>query len=1095
MVTPGGLWAAAGAVWDVALLPLLRTLAALGFLLACTLVLFRDALVDGQVYFRSDTVTYYFPIASSIARVLKEGQLLLWTPHIFGGFPLFADGEAGMLYPPNLLAYLLLLEQDAFIWLRAIRFFLGASFTYLYLRSLQLNGFAATIGALCFAFGSFMVMQMHHTNVGNTAIWLPLTLYMVEMAVRSVRRWRWLYATGAGASVGIQALGVHIQPLLMSGLLLAAYIPFRVMLCPIAWPPPGKGQESGPPSIILERLAVAAHLTAARRLVLPLAKSRLARLVARFLRATALWVLRLTVATFHRTVLMLLLLGMIPAIAFGLAAAQVIPLVELGTFSFRGQGVAYDYATSYSMPLQNLINLLFPYFFRYGDQFYWSHWCEWETSMYVGIPPLLLAGVAVLFVRSRIVLFYAAAAMLAVLIALGDYSPYPVYEQLHQLPGFSSLRTPGRFTMLANFSIAVLAAFGVDWLCRTLRYRGGSTPLTRWRRLSRAVGTNGFGLFLLGLSAAIAGVVWWLVSHRMWIDREPWAVKQLVEQDYLSLRSSRPWLTSDMVLSFLSHSLDPTSEKTAIALALMLATFLLLFCWFAFRRLWGLWAALMVGLVAVDLLLFALDFHPKAHISQLSAPDSAIRWLLAENEGSLERIYTAPRVGKTEANRLLPFQVAEITGYSSLQTTRHQNYMTNLGEHDKTLLDIYGVRFVVLPKRFPGLPSYRYTAYHPDRPLANGPAVNRGSQVTLYMNPPVKADRVSFISNLRDANEILQDAEVADIVVVDTSGERVTLKVRAGRDTAEWACERPDVVPHLGHQCAPVAQKIWATDRKGQRFEANLYFGSLNLDRTRTVSRVEYHYTHPQGKVRLYGMMLWQNSGMAHQVLGRDKFVPRYEDDELLILENPSRLPRAFLVPAARVLREPTIDVMVDGDFDPLKVVLLERRDREWSPPMPDQGMADPAVVEEWLKGNPDSPPGSADMVDYGPNQVVIRTDSDRNAVLFLADSYYPGWKATVDGTETRIYRANYLFRAILVPEGQHEVRFVFKPDSFFLGADISTFTASGLLLFWVLLLPGVYLFRSARWAVRRIRTLPPRGPLAPGGDSCEGTASGIMRL
>ena len=60
---------------------------------------------------------------------------------------------------------------------------------------------------------------------------------------------------------------------------------------------------------------------------------------------------------FHRTLLALLLLGLIPAIAFGIAAAQVIPLVELGFFSFRGSGVSYVFATSFSMPVQTLVNL------------------------------------------------------------------------------------------------------------------------------------------------------------------------------------------------------------------------------------------------------------------------------------------------------------------------------------------------------------------------------------------------------------------------------------------------------------------------------------------------------------------------------------------------------------------------------------------------------------------------------------------------------------------------------------------------------------------------------------------------------------------
>lgn len=1154
---------------------LIWTSLALGFLLACDLLLFRGALLEGKVYYRSDTVTYYFPVADRLVDALREGQLLLWTQHIFGGFPLFADGEAGMLYPPNLIAYLLLPEPDAFIWSRVARYFMAAVFTFAYLHTLRLNRFAATVGALSFAFGGFLVTQMHHTNVANTAIWLPLTLAMVELAVRHVGRARWLYATGAGTSVGIQALALHVQPLLMSGFFLAIYLPFRVLLCPIARPV-RKGREGdcqplqgdadshgagdkprrGAGGRRSLRGWVAGRLRPARDLLLganilgiaepaptssrsrgcpnpdgpsgidrdperePERPSALGTTLAPgqadgpagppactpgagaagpgggetrdasersvapapHLMAGAVelvptlarvgrWAGHFLVKGFHRTVLACLLLAFVPAIAFGIAAAQVLPLVELGFYSFRGPGVTYQFATSYSMPVQNLVNLLFPYFYRYTNFFYWSLWSEWETTIYTGIGPLVLAAVALIFVRSRMVLFFAVATAASVLLAFGSYSPYPLYEQLWHLPGFSSLRVPGRFGMLITFSVAVLAAYGVDWLCRTLRPMSGEPePRDRRRRFSRAVSVNGFAIFLVGLLTATAAVFWWLVSFRIWIEREPWAVKRMVEESYLSLRNDRPWLTSDMVLSFLNYSLDPTNPKTATSLALMLGVFLLLFCWFAFRRLWRGWATLLVALVAADMLLFAQDFHPTVHVNQLSSPESATRWLMAQNGDGMTRVYTPRDIRKTEPNKLLPFQVSEIAGYSSLETVRHQQYMGKLNEFDRTLLDLYNVRFVVLPKRPPALPSYESTSYHPNRPLADGPRGNRGSHVTFYVDPPVKADEVAFVSNLRSADGIPQNADVADIVVVDDKGERVTLKVKAGRDTAEWAWDRPDVTPHVAHQKPRVVDKVWASDAEGRRYQANLYYGRLPLGKTRTVSRVEFHYTNPKGAVRLYGMMLWEKPSTAHQLLSSNRYIPRYEDDEVQILENPSRLPRAFLVPTARIVKRwEILDLMAHGDFDPTKTVLLETEDRmePRALPIPDPGVPDPKVVEAWLQGNPDGTPGTAEIVRHRSTEVQIRTNSSRNAVLFLSDSYYPGWKALVDGRPSQVYRANYLFRAVLVPEGEHEVQFRFEPDSFALGTDISLFTLWGLLILWFGLVAWSPMVRLARRQVK----------------------------
>ena len=1023
----------------------LWTAVALLFLLGCSLLLFRNALVDGQFYFRSDTIIYYFPIVDRLADVLREGRIMMWTRHLFGGFPLFADGEAGMLYPPNLLAYLLLPEMEAAIWLRIARYFMAASFTYAYLRSLRLNGFAAVCGTISFAFGSFMVGQMAHSNVVNTALWLPLTLFMVELSLRNVRRKRWLYATLAGASMGIQALGLHIQPLIMSGFFLALYLPFRVLLCPIAWP--ARGGDQGP--------GVRGQGTGGQPLLRAGNGGKLAP-----------GVRRLAVGLFHRTVLTALLLALIPAIAFGIAAIQVAPLVELGLFSFRGHGVSDQFATSYSLPIQNLVNLLFPYFFRFtNQQYYWSLWSEWESTIYAGIAPLILASIAILFVRRRMVLFFAAMVALTLVLALGGYSPYPLWEQIRSLPGFSSLRVPARFTMLTTFSIAVLAAFGADWLCRTLRPQAQKSETSQWERLSRAVGVNGFAVYLMGLLLSIAGVVWWLVSFRLWIEKEPAAVKSVVQASYLSLRNERPWLTVDMVLNFLSFSLAPTNSRTAISLGLMLATFLLLFAWYAFRRLWRAWASLLVLLVATDMLLFATDFHPTVPVQQLTTPNDATQWLMAHNLDGSARVYTTPGVRKTEANRLLPFQVSDINGYSSLETRRHQEYMAKMNENETPFLDLYGARYVVMFRRPAGLPSYRYVGYHPTHPLVDGPQSGMNGQAVFYMSPPVKADEVLLISNLRDAPEIPQDAVVADIVVVDSSGGRTILKVRAGRDTAEWAYDMPDVSPHVAHQRPEVAGRQWVTDSDGKRFEANLYYGEIHLDRTRTVERVEFHYTYPTGKVRLYGMALWENPATAHQVLNRNHFIPRYEDDEVAIMENPSALPQAFLVPSARVLKPADVlETMAHGDFDPQRIALLEPSQASGS--QVDDGSADPRTLEQWLRGNSGGGPGSVQIVSYGAEESVVRTVSAQNTLLFLADNYYPGWKALVDGQETPIYRADYLFRAVAVPAGEHEVRFVFEPESFALGERMSLFTLSILLIVWIGLLAGPTIWGTAARAL-----------------------------
>src|SRR5947209_521610 len=70
---------------------------------ACAVVLLRDELFFGRVFYERDTELFYLPLLRWYLGQMQQGHLPLWIPLIFGGYPLFADGELGMLYPLNLL--------------------------------------------------------------------------------------------------------------------------------------------------------------------------------------------------------------------------------------------------------------------------------------------------------------------------------------------------------------------------------------------------------------------------------------------------------------------------------------------------------------------------------------------------------------------------------------------------------------------------------------------------------------------------------------------------------------------------------------------------------------------------------------------------------------------------------------------------------------------------------------------------------------------------------------------------------------------------------------------------------------------------------
>ncbi len=101
----------------------------------------------------------------------------------------------------------------------------------------------------------------------------------------------------------------------------------------------------------------------------------------------------------------------------------------------------------------------------------------------------------------------------------------------------------------------------------------------------------------------------------------------------------------------------------------------------------------------------------------------------------------------------------------------------------------------------------------------------------------------------------------------------------------------------------------------------------------------------------------------------------------------------------------------------------------------------------------------SAQVVSYRPNQVDIETESPRNRLLVLLDSYYPGWKATIDGTAVPVIAANFVYRAIELPHGRHRVTFQYASPPFTLGAWIS----GSSILAWIVTCVALRIRKSVR--------------------------------
>lgn len=144
---------------------------------------------------------------------------------------------------------------------------------------------------------------------------------------------------------------------------------------------------------------------------------------------------------------------------------------------------------------------------------------------------------------------------------------------------------------------------------------------------------------------------------------------------------------------------------------------------------------------------------------------------------------------------------------------------------------------------------------------------------------------------------------------------------------------------------------------------------------------------------------------------------------KMAVFENTTMLPRAFFVDGYAV--KPALDIlneMKHGSMNPRKLLYVEM---------------DPNISVA-----PVDSTATVSVTGYGPQHITLQAHASGNNLLMLSEVYYkPAWKAYVDGVETSIIKADYIFRAIVVPQGTHTVEFKFESTSFAMGKTIALST------------------------------------------------------
>jgi hypothetical protein len=196
------------------------------------------------------------------------------------------------------------------------------------------------------------------------------------------------------------------------------------------------------------------------------------------------------------------------------------------------------------------------------------------------------------------------------------------------------------------------------------------------------------------------------------------------------------------------------------------------------------------------------------------------------------------------------------------------------------------------------------------------------------------------------------------------------------------------------------------------------------------------------------------------QVPGDERLVPVYTDNPRIdVYLNTRALPLALLVHEATIVENHTAAwEALFADFDPIETVILEKSQSRHLSEIGDRRLE--------IEG------GTIEFVRYGTNEIVLAVEMPADGWLVLSEVYYPGWQATVDGDRAEVLRADYTFRAVKLPPGEHIVRMTFTPRTWKIGLAVSGITWAGL---------AAWTAWELNWCLNKKHLpadLPPRQPM-----------------
>src|SRR5262245_35803073 len=175
-----------------------------------------------------DAGDFFYPNLAYVHEELRHFRLPLWLPYAFAGFPIIADPEGQIFYPPNWL--MVLVHGFAPLPFRLVEiqivlhYFLAGLFMFHLARDFTRDTVSAVFGGILYMFSGAMVAHAQHLAIINANAWFPLVFLLAR---RGLIGNQWASTLGAGVFFGVEVLTGHMQHAVLLGLLLFLYFAYE----------------------------------------------------------------------------------------------------------------------------------------------------------------------------------------------------------------------------------------------------------------------------------------------------------------------------------------------------------------------------------------------------------------------------------------------------------------------------------------------------------------------------------------------------------------------------------------------------------------------------------------------------------------------------------------------------------------------------------------------------------------------------------------------------------------------------------------------------------------------------------------------------